>query len=276
MRITSHRAYNGKIRLAVFDWAGTTVDFGCQAPVAAFIAGFKAKGLDISPRTARGPMGMEKRDHIKAITAVPEVARAWRMIHGRPVTDNDIDEMYGEFVPHLLATLESNSGLIPGVTKAAEALTEKAITIGSTTGYFRQAADIVAAFAAKAGFTPIVSISSSDVTHGRPYPWMIFKAMEACNICPPEAVVNIGDTEVDMIAGRNGGVWTVGVAATGNELGLTQTELEALDHDTRHLKITAVHEKLYAAGAHWVIDTMDELPAIIDEINNHLAEGNKP
>ena len=199
MRMKSRRTYNGKIRLAVFDWAGTTVDFGCQAPVAAFIAGFKAKGLDISPQTARGPMGMEKRDHIKAITAVPEVARAWRKIHGRPVTDSDIDEMYGEFVPHLLATLESNSGLIPGVARAAEALTEKAISIGSTTGYFKEAADIVAASAAKAGFTPMVSVSSSDVTHGRPYPWMIFKVMEACNICPPEAVVNIGDTELSVI-----------------------------------------------------------------------------
>ena len=63
----------GRIKLAVFDWAGTTVDFGCQAPVEAFVAGFKAKGIVVDAQTARGPMGMEKRDHIKTLTELPEV-----------------------------------------------------------------------------------------------------------------------------------------------------------------------------------------------------------
>jgi len=79
-----------------------------------------------------------------------------------------------------------------------------------------------------------------------------------------------------MKAGRNAGVWTIGVASTGNEMGLTKAELDALDSSTRHLRITAVHEKLYAAGAHWVIDTMNDLPAIMGEINAHLADGSKP
>ena len=30
----------GDIRLVVFDWAGTVIDFGCRAPTGAFVAAF--------------------------------------------------------------------------------------------------------------------------------------------------------------------------------------------------------------------------------------------
>lgn len=270
------RTYRECVRLVVFDWAGTTVDFGCQAPILAFIEGFRAKGIDVESRTARDPMGMEKRAHIKAVTEHSEVAEAWRKQYGRPVTDEDIDEMFNDFVPHLLSILESHSQMIPGVLGAVARLREQGVLIGSTTGYFREAADIVAAAGARAGYVPDFSVCASDVQDGRPFPWMIYRVMEALNVCPPEAVVSVGDTAVDMKAGLNGGVWSVGVAATGNEMGLAREAFETLDPSKREALLTRVREKLYSAGAHLVIDTMDELPAAVEKINVLLASGDKP
>lgn len=270
------RTYRGSIKLAVFDWAGTMVDYGCQAPVGAFVAGFRTKGVDVSMATARIPMGMEKRDHIKAVASYDEVAQAWQGAHGRDVTEADIDSMYDDFASLLLKSLEEHSKLLPGVLDAAAELRKNGVKIAASTGYFTQAADIVVEAAAKAGYRPDFTICSSDVPAGRPHPWMIYRAMEALGIYPPEAVVNVGDTPVDMATSLNAGVWSVGVAATGNQVGLTEDEVESLDREVYSKRLDKARESLLTAGAHYVIDAMHQFPATIENINARLARGEKP
>ena len=63
-----------RIRAVVLDWAGTTQDYGSQAPVGAFIEVFARNGVTITIAQARGPMGIYKLDHIRAIAAFPDVA----------------------------------------------------------------------------------------------------------------------------------------------------------------------------------------------------------
>ena len=276
MNVRSDRTSRKKVQLAVFDWAGTTVDFGCQAPIRAFIQGFRAKGIAVDAAVVRGPMGMDKRAHIKAVAETDDVMEAWRQRYGRPVTEADIDSLFDDFVPHLLSILESHSEMIPGVLEAVNVLRGAGVLIGSTTGYFREAADIVAAAGSGAGYIPDFSVCVSDVTEGRPFPWMIYRVMEALKVCPPEVVVAVGDTEVDMKAAVNGGVWSIGVAATGNEMGLSKEAYARLDSNRRERLLAGIRERLYLAGAHLVIDTMEELPAAIEKINDRLASGAQP
>ena len=56
-----------KIQAVVFDWSGTTVDFGCRAPLAVIMEIFKKKGLPITVEEASKPMGMLKIDHFKEL-----------------------------------------------------------------------------------------------------------------------------------------------------------------------------------------------------------------
>lgn len=276
MQCNSTYIYYGKVQLVVFDWAGTMVDFGCQAPIAAFVEGFKMKGIDISMTQAREPMGMEKRDHIKTITEMDDVARAWENRYGRAVSDADIDSMFNDFVPLLMKILPSHSKVLPGVLDAVAFLRGQGIKIGASTGYFREAAETTARCAAEQGYVPDAAISSSNVSAGRPAPWMIYRVMEMLGVYPPEAVVNVGDTVVDIESGLNAGVWSIGVAATGNETGLTADEFTTMPVDKRESLVAAAREKLTRAGAHRVVDTMDELPAVISEINRILQQGGKP
>ena len=51
-----------KIEAIIFDWAGTTVDFGCFAPVQAFLDAFHEAKLEPTMEEVRKPMGMLKRD----------------------------------------------------------------------------------------------------------------------------------------------------------------------------------------------------------------------
>ena len=265
-----------KVKLVIFDLAGTTVDYGCIAPVAAFVEGFKEFGVTISLDQARGPMGMEKRAHIKAVGQIPEVAEQWLVVHGQSMTEDDIDAMYHAFVPLLMETLPRYSALIPGVNECMNHLQQNNISYAATTGYFREAADCVLEFAAKSGFSPATSCCATEVAAGRPAPWMIYRCMQTLSVYPPAAVVNVGDTRVDVQSGRNAGVWSVGVAATGNEMGLSLAETRKLDTAEYEALMGKARKSLKSAGAHYIIDSVSELPEVIQKIEQRLAEGEKP
>lgn len=276
MSVIYSRTYKGEIQLVIFDWAGTTVDFGCQAPVNAFVRGFRNRGVEVSMEAARLPMGMEKRDHIAAVAAMDEVARSWMDVHGREITEDDIDEMFTDFSSLLFESIEAQSSLLPGVRETVDELRARGIKIGASTGYFTEAADIVIKNGAAAGYCPDYTICASDVPSGRPRPWMIYRIMEALDVCPPEAVVNVGDTTVDIEFALNAGVWSVGIAETGNQMGLSEQELNALAPDSRREKLDRARKSLSQCGAHYVIDRIDELPKVIEDINERLQQGEKP
>lgn len=276
MNFTYQRSYRGRIKLAVFDWAGTTVDYGCYAPAAVFIEGYRRKGIAISINQARAPMGMEKRAHIQTIGAMEEVAAQWQKVHKRPMQQQDVDELYAAFVPLLLKTLADYAALIPGTIATVDVLRTKGIKIGATTGYFTEAMAIVQTAAAHQGYTPDFSVAATQVSAGRPAPWMLYRVMNELDVYPPQAVVKIGDTKPDIEEGLNAAVWTVGVAKTGNEIGLNEAEIAALPAAELAAKRAHAYATLHQAGAHYVVDSIDDLPAVVDDINARLARGERP
>ena len=105
-----------KISGVIMDWAGTAVDYGCFAPLNAFLKVFsEEKGIDITYRQAREPMGLLKIDHIKAILSMPEVNEKFRALYKRDWNKGDVDEMYASFEKHLFASLKDFTTPIPGV-----------------------------------------------------------------------------------------------------------------------------------------------------------------
>ena len=77
----------------IFDWAGTTVDFGSFAPMGVFVETFADFGIEVSIDEARAPMGLPKRAHIEAMLAVPRIAAAWRDARGAAPTLADVDAL---------------------------------------------------------------------------------------------------------------------------------------------------------------------------------------
>ena len=94
MDFVFRRTYTGPIKLAILDWAGTTMDFGCMAPAAVFTEVFKLRGVEITMEQARAPMGLMKMDHIRAISKLDEVAALWREVCGRECTEEDVSDMF--------------------------------------------------------------------------------------------------------------------------------------------------------------------------------------
>jgi phosphonoacetaldehyde hydrolase len=251
------------IRLVVADLAGTTIDFGSSAPAGVFVDVFARHGVAITTAEARGPMGTAKRDHIATLAAAPRIAAAWLALHGQPFTEADLDRLYAEFIPLQLESLPRFADLIPGTLEAVAALREAAVAVAVTTGYDAAMTAVVLDAARRQGFVPDAAICAADVAAGRPAPWMIFRAMEKTGIWPPAVVVAVGDTLADIESARNAGVWAVGVAATGNMLGLSRAEHDALDAGRRADLLMAAAERMMAAGAHAVISGIGELPGIL-------------
>ena len=276
MSFTFHRHYRGPLQAAVFDWAGTTCDYGCCAPAVVFVDVFARKGVAIAMDEARGPMGANKRTHVEEITLVPRVAALWREVHDRPCTQADIDAMYADFIPLQLACLRDYADLIPGTIETAADLRRRGMKIGSTTGYSSEMMDILVPEAKGRGYAPDSTVSASDVPAGRPAPWMALRSAMDLGVYPMEAVVKVGDTVPDIAEGLNAGMWTVGVTKTGNEVGLTEAEIAALAPGQLAVRMKKADERLTQAGAHYVIDGIADLPPVIDDINIRLARGERP
>jgi phosphonoacetaldehyde hydrolase len=93
---------------------------------------------------------------------------------------------------------------------------------------------------------------------------------------PMEAMVKIGDTLPDIEEGLNAGMWTIGVALTGNLLGLSQAEVKALPKETLQSRRKEIYARLYQAGAHFVVDSIGDVPVVLDDIQLNIAQGIKP
>ncbi len=276
MEFSYNRSYRGPVKLVVLDWAGTTLDYGCYAPAVVFIQVYERQGVGITMEQARRPMGLHKRDHIKAISQQSEVAERWQEVHGRPISEDDIDLLFADFQPLQLQVLADYTELIPGTLEAVAVLREKGIVIGSTTGYFTEAMELLKEEAAARGYVPDGSVCATQVPAGRPAPWMVLQNMFNTGIYPPEAVVKVDDTKPGIAEGLNAGTWAIGLAKTGNEVGLNLEEVNALDPEILARKVAAARTELARMGAHYVVDTIVEVPAVIDEINMRLSRGERP
>ena len=270
------RSYHGPINAVIFDWAGTTVDYGCMAPTQVFLEVFRRHGVEITTEQARGPMGSHKRDHIREISRMAVVANRWQEVHGQPCSEADVDEMYTEFIPLQVAAISEYSDLIPGTLETVEACRRRGIKVAGTTGYSREMMEVLEKEAQQRGYVPDTSVSATDVPVGRPAPWMCFTAAQRLGVYPMESIVKIGDTVPDIAAGLNAGMWTVGVTKTGNEFGLDESAVEALSDQEFEERQSCAYQKMYQAGAHYVVDEIADVLECLEDIEERLEAGERP
>lgn len=260
-----------KISCIIMDWAGTAVDFGCFAPLHAFLKVFtEEKNINITLRQAREPMGMLKIDHIKAILSMPEVNQRFSDIYHRDWNMDDVNEMYQSFEKHIFATLKDFTTPIPGVIDTLNKLRKQGIKIGSTTGYTAEMMQIVRPGAAAQGYVVDNLVTPEDVPAGRPAPYMVYKNMIDLAIPSVDGVLKVGDTIADIKEGLNAKVWSVGIVTGSNELGLTYEEYQVCEPEHLARLKNEVRERMFKAGAHYVLDTIEDLPLVVEEINKKL------
>ena len=253
-----------KIKAVIFDWAGTTVDYGCMAPVQEFVEVFKQYGIEPTMQEVREPMGMLKIDHIRTMLKMERISGLWKEKYGKEPGEEEAQALYKIFEEKLLSILHLYSDPKPGVVEVVNRLRRNGIRIGSTTGYNDKMMEIVVPAAKEKGYEPDVWFSpDSTGQKGRPWPYMIFRNMEALEIKKVRRVLKVGDTVSDIKEGRNAGVWSAGIVIGSSEMGLTEAEFEALSDEEKKRKCREVAGRFLDAGADKVFYTIEDLEAFL-------------
>lgn len=267
-----------QVQAVIFDWAGTTVDFGSFAPTTIFVEAFKkAFDFDITLGEARGPMGLGKLDHIMTLGNEPLISQRWAKQFGKAFSSQDADAIYETFMPLQVAKVTDHADLIPGTLETMVFLRQKDIKIGSCSGYPRVVMEALVPAAKDNGYSPDCIVASDDIEAGsRPGPWMALKNVIELGVEDVKKCIKVDDSAPGIYEGKNAGMWTVGLALSGNESGLTldgYLNASASEKDDARTKASI---SLKQAGADYVIDTIAELPKVVLDIESRLAAGDKP
>lgn len=274
--LKAHYSYQGPIQAIVLDWAGTTIDFGSLAPVRAFMELFKQEGICVTAEQAREPMGTEKRDHITRMLSNPQIAEKWVAAKGTTHTEQDIDRLYDAFLPIQTSIIAERSQLIPGWKAAYDQLVNAGYLIGGNTGYARPMMEPALAAAKEQGYEPLSNVCATEVRRGRPAPDMALTTMLELGADHVHACVKVDDTLPGIEEGLRAGMWTIGVAISGNEVGLDYDQWQALNHKEQDAKRELAYNRFAQAGAHIIIDSVAELPAAVEKIEDWIAAGRHP
>ncbi len=138
--------------------------------------------------------------------------------------------------------------------------------------------DILEADAKKQGYVPDASVAGDEVEHGaRPRPFMVYRNLDLMDVSPIQSVVKVDDTTSGVGEALEAGCWGVGMARYSNYMDIdSMAHYESLSEAEIDRRLNVSREILRQCGAHYVIDTFDQMPAVIADVNARLARGERP
>lgn len=212
-------------RLVVFDCDGTLVD-SQHVIVACMLQAYAAHGLT-APEAAA----------IRSVIGLPLVECMARLSPDHPEDRHVmLSEAYKDAFFASRQRPDHHEPLFDGAMAALDRLEAQGYLLGVATGKARRGLDAV--LDRHNLSRRFVTLQTSDLGPGKPHPAMLERAMAETGL-RPEDVIMIGDTSFDMLMARSAGVHAIGVSWGYHSVA-----------------------ELHAAGAHAVIESFDELPAI--------------
>lgn len=266
----------------MLDCSGTTMDRYVDAPAIVFVEVFKKYGLEITMPEARAPMGLRKDLHIKAITQIPSVRGRFIAKFEREPNQGDVDAMFAVFVPTQIALLRSGTyhTLLPGVSELCKEWQQRGIKIGVTTGFTRAMLDVLLAGAAQQGFIPDTHCAGDEVEMPRPTAYMVIKNLERMGVYNLENAMLRTIKVDDTVSGAGEGAplcWRVAVSKWSNYVADSWDAVRKMSVEELSAREQASKEKLIGeSGAHYVIDDLRDMPAVVADVNKRLADGERP
>ena len=280
--IQKNNKYNKKIKGIILDNSGTFVDPFVIAPAIAFVEVFKKFDINITMEESRIPMGIRKDLHIKKILQIPDVQNRWINKYCRESNNNDIINIYNEFIPIQLKILPKYCNLLPKVVETVDILKQQGIKFGTTTGFSREMTNCILENIKDKGLTFDNTVAGDDFNNlnlgTRPKPFMIYKNMEKLNISDINTIVKIDDTITGIQEGTNAGCWTIGIANYSTYMNIESIEQwETMSNKEKYEKKQYVRNKMIEeSGAHYIINEFEEIIPVIEDINLRLHLGEKP
>ena len=187
-----------KIQLVVFDLAGTTVKDNKDVH-RMLQAALEESGVAISIDEANAVMGIPKPVAIEKLLRLRKCAN---------LSSPTIQKIHDRFVTKMIDFYKSDPAVSEtvGVTDTWKRLKARGIKIAVDTGFDRA---ITAPLLERLGWNISglldASVTSDEVSHGRPSPDLILKAMKLTGVTDARQVAKVGDTAADLQEGTAAG-----------------------------------------------------------------------
>lgn len=257
---------NTNIKMVIFDWAGTIIDFGCQAPLKAFQAAFNELGIKVTSLDILQFMGLEKMDHIKKILQLSHIKEQYDSHHLSDLST----KIYEHFKQQLVEQIPKHSDFTPGYIQLIRYLSDNNIKIGSTTGYNRETINQIISTIPESDrkYLPDIMVTSDEVNNSRPAPDMINSNLSKLgNTIKPQNILKVGDTIADIAEGIAAGCQTVAVIDSSSSMGIDHESFTNLFDTDKNNRRTAITKEFKAAGVHYIINNLFELPKLINKLS---------
>ena len=220
------------MKVVIFDWGGTIIDFGCQSPLISFEKAFKDAGYPVTRQHIIKYMGNSKREHVRKL--LKDLGK---------LTDSLEEKIYANFKEILMQEIPKHLDLTPGYTTLMDYLHLKGYKIGSTTGYTREMTNRIVECGSHM-YLPTISVTSDEVGHGRPSPDMVYENLLLLGIDHPRYLIKIGDTIADIEEGVAAGAHLViGVVDSSSLMGLTVDEYQNMSEKELEERRIVIREK---------------------------------
>jgi len=179
------------LKLVVLDIGGTLIADHGEVPDA-MLGAFARHGLTVTPQEFSEWRGASKRTMVRHFVAREKKSEAL------------IEPIYADFTQTVTKAYEKVQP-IAGAEQALKDLQAMNLILATTTGFD---GPLTKSILSRLGWQHyfVGSITSDDVTDGRPAPYMLFRAMEAAHVNETAQVMAVGDTPLDLQAANNAGL----------------------------------------------------------------------
>lgn len=274
-----------KVENIILDFSGTCVDSFTLAPAIAFVEVFKKYNINICIKEAvKKPMGLYKFDHIKYILNMEDVKRQWFKEYNRETTDNDLNNIYKDFIKLQIEVLPNYCKPLPKVVETMNILRKNNIKFGGCSGFSREMINTILKNTSDKGLFFESTFLADDINDekkiflgGRPYPFMIYQNLFNLENKNISQCIKVDDSAVGIEEGLAANCWTVGISNYSNYINVNSVEeFSQMSELEKKERKEYSKKKLIESGCHYVIGEFDELIYVVDDINNRLENGERP
>ena len=258
------------IRLCIFDLGGTIVDKYSLSPFISLKNAFRRKRININNNLIYKGMGMNKYEHIEEILKNKYVSRNWFKLYGQYPNKSTVMTVYEEFIKYQMNEGISNIEILPETKNTIKWLGNNNISTGVTTGFSKPIMNAIKEKLIDDDIYINKYVSSTCLGKpGRPNPHMMNSIINHLSISDRKRVIKIDDTVVGIQEGQSAGAITVGVAKWSTNMRMTEyNQGENMSKEEYIECLKNSREILRSASPDYVIDSLDELPRIINHINS--------
>jgi len=259
------------IKACIFDLGGTIVDRYSMTSLLSLRKLFINRAININNALLLKGVGMNNQEHILNILNDKTILKKWFNRYNDYPDEYDVKVLLNELNCEQSEYSEKMIDILPETKECIDYLGFNYIKTASTTEFDKENMKAVQNKLERNDIYLDHYVSSEGLRKlGRPLPFMIQENMNILGISNPTEVMKIDDSTLGIEEGKIAGCITVGVARWSIHMNIMNIS-EAYEYDETYPeiqeKLRHSRNTLREAGADYVIDTLDELPRLIESIN---------